>query len=47
VFNSGEGGSRLILTITDAYSVVFVDSASVKSENIVSAEGNPNIALPI
>ncbi|CAJ2667006.1 unnamed protein product [Trifolium pratense] len=32
--NAGETGSRLILTITDAYSVVFVDAASVKSQSI-------------
>ena len=46
-FNSGEGGSRLILTVTDAYSVVFVDAASIKSGNAMSNEGNPNSALPI
>jgi hypothetical protein len=31
LFSSGEGGSRLILTALDAYSVVFVDAASIKS----------------
>ncbi|PNX60820.1 kunitz-type trypsin inhibitor-like 2 protein [Trifolium pratense] len=33
-FNSGEGGSRLILTIAGAYNVVFVDADSVKSQSI-------------
>lgn len=40
-FNSGEGGSRLILTAINAYSVVFVDAASIKSGN------SANSALPI
>ncbi|XP_050916387.1 kunitz-type trypsin inhibitor-like 2 protein [Lathyrus oleraceus] len=30
-FGSEEGGARLVLTVTDAYSVVFVDAASVIS----------------
>ncbi|KEH26656.1 putative proteinase inhibitor I3, Kunitz legume [Medicago truncatula] len=30
-FNSEDGGPRLIFTVNDAYSVVFVDAASIKS----------------
>ncbi|GAU28491.1 hypothetical protein TSUD_294940 [Trifolium subterraneum] len=46
VFNSGEGGSRLILTVTDAYSVVFAEAIKAP-DSVIPAEGNLNSALPI
>jgi len=44
-FNSTEGGSRLLLTVSDPYQVVFVDAALLKSGKLMSVAGNLKMIL--